>query len=196
MYCQRLIYTFLFVGLLAGSSCSSSLTNDITRLKNIQISLPLDEMEYLKSFVTSYRESDSISEELWFVVYKDQNSCSTCEVSHIGQWNSIIKKANDILPVKFFFIFAPKKEEEHHQIESMYKTGRYIQNIYIDCHLAFEKRNPDLNKAQYHSFLMNKTGNLLYIGDPTESYRNEKNLLNVLEYYVKNIIPNQTDNHN
>lgn len=181
MYRKGLTSCLVMFFLLVGSSCTSSQEEDIAKLKALSISLPLDDMEYLASFADKGEKRDSIPLGLSFVVYKDRNTCSPCEVSHLGQWNSIIKKANEQIPVRFVFIFAPK-EEEHHDVEHLYKSRKFLQSIYLDHHLAFEKYNPELNNPRFHSFLMDSEGKLLYVGDPTENYSNEKNLLNVLKY--------------
>ena len=94
------------------------------------------------------------------------------------------KKTNDVLPVKFIFIFAPK-EEELHDVEHTFKSNKLIKSIYIDSQLAFEKCNPELSNSMHHTFLMDRKGKLLYVGDPTKSESNEKNLLKVLQVYAE-----------
>ena len=184
MYSKRLTSGLVMILLLVLCSCASSQDEDIAKLKAMRITLPLNDMEYLASFVDKGGNRDSIPLGLSFVVYKDRNNCSPCEVSHLGQWNSIIKKANEQIPVRFVFIFAPK-EEEHHDVEHLYKSRKFLQSIYLDHHLAFEKYNPELNNPRFHSFLMDSEGKLLYVGDPTENYSNEKNLLKVLQVYAE-----------
>ena len=181
MYSKRLTSGLVMILLLVLCSCASSQDEDIAKLKAMRITLPLNDMEYLASFAETRQKQDSLQSELSFVVYKDRDTCSPCEVSHLGQWNSIIKKAKAEIPVKFFFIFAPK-EEEHHNVKHLYKSRKFLQSIYLDSHLAFERCNPELNNPRFHSFLMDSEGKLLYVGDPTENYSNEKNLLNVLKY--------------
>ena len=44
---------------------------------------------------------------------------------------------------------------------------------------------PEIENAKYHSLLMDANGKLLYVGDPTKSESNEKNLLNVLKAYAE-----------
>lgn len=184
MYRKGLTSWLVMILLLVLCSCASSQDEDIAKLKAMRITLPLNNMEYLASFVDKGGNRDSMSLGLSFVVYKDRNNCSPCEVSHLGQWNSIIKKANEQIPVRFVFIFAPK-EEEHHDVEHLYKSRKFLQSIYLDHHLAFEKYNPELNNPRFHSFLMDSEGKLLYVGDPTENYSNEKNLLKVLQVYAE-----------
>ena len=184
MYRKGLTSWLVMLLLLVLCSCATSQDEDIAKLKAMRITLPLNEMEYLASFAETRQKQDPLQSELSFVVYKDRNTCSPCEVSHLGQWNSIIKKANEQISVRFVFIFAPK-EEEHHDVEHLYKSRKFLQSIYLDSHLAFERCNPELNNPRFHSFLMDSEGKLHYVGDPTENYSNEKNLLKVLQVYAE-----------
>lgn len=166
-------------------SCSSNLEEEKNELKSINVFLPLLEMEHLSSFPEAkYYNGSSTRSDLLFISYKDPNTCSLCEVSHLSDWTSIVKKANEVNPVNFIFIFATTKEE-HKRIEKYYLSMKYLQSIYLDYNNAFEKCNPKLKNAKYHSFLMDANGKLLYVGDPTKSESNEKNLLNVLKAYAK-----------
>ncbi len=184
MYCKRLRALLLIAPIIMFSSCTIKQEEETNLLKAINVFLPLQEMEHLVSFAEAKMDMDTIPAKLSFVVYKDPQTCTTCEMSHLGEWGTIERKSNEIIPVKYFYIFAPS-EDHHHEIESFYQSSRLLQSIYIDDKLAFEKSNPILKNVKYHSFLMDAEGKLLFVGDPTKSESNEKNLLKVLQVYAE-----------
>lgn len=183
MYCKGLIRIILFAFSVSNfGSCTSTQDEELNKLKSVTVSLHLDEMLCIESFLKNRFERDSISSDLTFVVYRDTLSCTTCELSHMGMWNSYIRKANAILPVRFYFIFATVSKG-FHNIENNISTNRFLQSVYLDRNMVFEKDNPELRNAKYHCFLMDNAGKLLFVGDPTKCRTNEVNLLNVLRYY-------------
>ena len=93
-------------------------------------------------------------------------------------------------------IFHKRHTEKNRQeVDSKLYWNAWIILLYLDYDLAFEKCNPALSNSTHHSFLMDNEGKLLYVGDPTKSGSNEKNLLNVLNFYVQKSQTSTKENH-
>ena len=130
------------------------------------ITLPLDRMQCRHEGKDTVMR-DSIMPKLRMVVYIDSAYCTSCALDRMRQWNGLIADATKYRgQLKYVFIAAPKPE----QVEDTRFSIDYSQldsPVYVDTAYAMRAANPRLpDGSEYHTFLIDAEGNLLFVGNP------------------------------
>lgn len=191
------LYQFLYLAIICFSfslvSCSNKPNGNLGRenardyaeQEDIKIRIPLNEFEHLSNNTDDGTAETRLDAEAYkFVVYIDSSVCTTCEFQTLGIWNSVIRHANQITDVDFFFILSPSKDNLE-AIRCMYRFKRFLMDVYLDPEFKFEQGNPIVRKSMFHHFLLSPNDSIIYIGDPTADIEQKERLLQVLKDEIK-----------
>lgn len=160
---------------MAGVFCLSSLMgcnrekrqveSNLERMKSEPISLCLDQME-CRLNPLSGKENKTYR----MVVYVDSAECSSCALSKLRFWNPLIKETREKkVDIDYIFILAPKKETMD-DVNMELEITDLQSSIYLDTAYIFMKQNVVIPKEKkYHSFLLNKKGYTIFVGDPIKN---------------------------
>lgn len=150
-------------------SCSNSqndMKDAIVAFRQKQIILP---EELVK--VENRNISKSILEqaEVKMVIYYDSLECSSCKVSHLKEMQYLYELSDKLPMLEVYTIFSPLQQEyDQTMVDLMMLNFPYP--IYVDNTCSFEKNNPDFPEdKRFHSFLLDKTGHPVFVGNPTAS---------------------------
>lgn len=159
------------------SACNFSKETQTVDLEEY-IVLCLDSLERIEP-QRYLRVKSEDSAALKFVVYMDSLDCTSCNMAHINDWNSVMGKANREVPVQFVFIFDISKNSRLDIID-MYKSRRFLHEVYLDSNQVTIRHNSILKKSIYHMTLIGKNGKILYAGNPINSTKAEDKLMRIL----------------
>lgn len=103
------------------------------------------------------------------IVYYDSSSCNDCEVAHLSNLEWLYHKSAKEKTFEVFTIFAPLPEE-YDMLLRLLEASEFHYPIYIDPDGLFEKANSFIpDDVRFHSFLIDGTGRIVYVGNPSQS---------------------------
>lgn len=137
----------------------------VEEMKATPVSLCLNQMECRINPIKGKR-----TPTYRMVVYVDSAECSSCALGKLRFWNPLIQEAQDKkIDIDYIFILAPKPESMD-DINMELEITDLQSSIYLDTAYVFKKRNPAIPKeTKYHSFLLDKKGNVQFVGSPIDS---------------------------
>lgn len=170
------IVFWVFLGTLFVASCNmkEKLTpKNIEEMYQKNVVLDLDKMLCRHSRVDTLTESSKGKMSYTFVQYVDSNSCSPCLLDQMYIWNELIDKMKK-KGVSFAFIFEPKNDQLEDVLLSVESSG--LRNpVFIDTAYIFRKHNSFIPRnSQFHSFLLDERGKVLFVGNPLDNSEVEK----------------------
>ena len=115
--------------------------------------------------------NDSIRDTPKFVFYIDSTDCSTCVLSHIGQYYHVFTYADS---TKAFipFVLLSIGEKHYDEITHCIILTEPSYPIYIDTENLFKPLNPFIpDDDRFHSFLINERGSPILVGLPKADTR-------------------------
>lgn len=181
-YYSKIIISCLLI--LFVSSCDNPESDNICKFMNSEINIPQEKM--LRRQCSKYQLiADSLkTHSLKIVYFIDRLNCQTCRFSknarYEKQYRNILQKNNvDIVYVV---------ETESANVETTYSfmcNARLEGTVYLDTCNAFVNTNPHMNNSLFHSFVLNKDGKVIMIGDPFANQRMNMLFQKVLTNYNK-----------
>ena len=176
---MKIITGLLLIMTISLCSCNNrQKSNDV--FLNKRVNLSLNKMRHLDSprFIENI---DSLRNMPYkFVVYYDSTICPSCVISHIGSWHRLVYFQKRPM-VDYVFIFQKKKEKTN-EFMDYYHGIRWHYNIYLDSLGVFEHENNELvAKNKINMFMVDKTGKILFIGNPTKSLDAQKSYETILD---------------
>lgn len=112
--------------------------------------------------------------------YIDSLDCLNCNL-RLKEWNILIKelseKGKTVIPV---FVFSPKNTNRMKEIFPLVKRNALTFPIVIDSLDLFNKLNNFPLDNRFHTFLLNKDNQVLYIGNPVHNPKIEELYLKVI----------------
>lgn len=168
MYAKQLVavISWLVLSLLL-SCCVHSIDDDVKWMYSTAIKVPCEKME--KRQCSIYAKSGRQNSPLVLLSFISEPDCSSCEVARL----SGMEKANiDKYPeVEFVYVVSVKREES----EFMYRKlcdARVEGTVYLDTCGAFLSANPQFPSSPLlHTFVMDRDGRVLLVGNPFRSER-------------------------
>lgn len=168
----RLLFVLVAL-ILIGCSEKKKIQAELETLYEHTFCLSLAEMECRHSAVDTIDSEVNANWKYTFAQYVDSAQCSPCTLNKMYQWNEYIERLRK-KGVRFVFIFEANRallEDVYLAIES---SG--LKNpIYVDTAYVFRRGNEFVPEGvQYHSFLLNKEGKVLVVGNPMLNKKIEK----------------------
>lgn len=119
---------------------------------------------------------------LKLIVYADSIGCTSCAITHIDSWDSLIdyaKQNNDQL--RCYFIFSPMKKELR-STELMLTNTKFDYPVMLDTLKEFEKLNPHLPKYRdLHTFLLDENNHVILVGNPLRNKKIKEMFYKIVE---------------
>lgn len=166
---------FVILVLMIHVNCSEKkkIQSELEVIYDNSFNLSLDKMECRHSVIDTVWATVNAKWNYTFVQYVDSAQCSPCTLNKMYQWNGYIERFHK-KGVRFVFIFEPGKallEDVYLSIES---SG--LKNpIYVDTANVFRDNNRFLpSDLKFHSFLLDKNGKVLVVGNPLHNKKVEK----------------------
>ena len=154
---------------LASAGCDGrrdGIKDTIAEMREHPIALPLDRMQCRYGGSDTVMR-DSVTPVLRMVVYLDSAYCTPCALDRMRQWNGLIADAARYKGrLRYVFIAAPKPEQTEDTYFSI-DDSQLDSPVYVDTAYAMRSANPHLPGGnEYHSFLIDADGNVLFVGSP------------------------------
>lgn len=115
----------------------------------------------------SFPIPDSLRNKSLLIIYVDSTECTTCRISHFGDYNDVFSMANQSGAFEVVILLANKSFEK-------IPLERYLIDIkpdfpvYIDVENVFLKENPYMCiDKRFHTVLIDELRHPILIGDPT-----------------------------
>ena len=175
---HALIYLFLCAIL---SSCSSSIKRigeDVEQLYSSVIHIPTQKM--LRFDCHSSVPKVMRSKGYKMVVYTDSTECSSCAIGHLYVWEPILDSLMTFPEYnETVFIFAPSKTDCS-KVEKELRYSDFKYPVYLDtCNVFAELNNIPINRLM-HTFLIDKEGRVVLVGNPLSNSKIQELLFKVL----------------
>lgn len=173
-------FSYLLYGVLlictAFVSCNSRQreTRDVlSEMSNDKVDIPFSKMGCFHSDADTLRNVLKVEQRYTFVHYVDSSQCSPCALDRMYSWNKYVDEYNK-KGVRFVFIVEPKIEQMEDVHFSIASSGLHSP-VYVDSLFAFRKQNKNLPTDQkYHSFLLDKLGHVILVGNPLQNSKIEE----------------------
>ena len=170
MASNRLHIFAITIILLLVSSCSvrQSIRQELRRFQKSKASLSL-EIDAVRDRNIG-RESLQ-SEVMSMVMYYDSTECSQCRINHLSDCLPLYELSDSIGTFRIVTIFAPRQEEYDEVIRQLMVLD-FPYPVYVDFDGSFRKANPCIPEDnRFHSFLLDKEGHPVFVGNPLASDR-------------------------
>ena len=126
--------------------------------------------------------SEYVENGLKLVIYTDSVECSSCVISKMYLWNSIIENTELYKDkLKFYYILSPQRQHIE-KVRSALNVIDFEYPVIIDTLGKFAKLNPHLpeNKA-LHTFLLDENNNVILVGNPLRNKKIEEMFYQIVE---------------
>lgn len=136
-------------------------TKGIKAFMKKDIKLPFDVMD--KRDCAMFRDSTS-ARCVYLIKWLEASECTPCMASNIANNEALYLDQNK--NVEFVYII----NSHQHEVEEIYRglcSKRVKGTVYLDTCNAFFKANPHIPESElYHTFVINKQGKVLMVGNP------------------------------
>lgn len=154
---------------LASAGCDGrrgGIKDTIAEMREHPVALPLDRMR-CRYGGSDTVVRDSVKPVLRMVVYLDSAYCTPCALDRMRRWNGLIADAARYKGrLRYVFIAAPRPEQTEDTYFSI-DDSQLDSPVYVDTAYAMRSANPNLPDGnEYHSFLIDAEGNVLFVGNP------------------------------
>ena len=102
------------------------------------------------------------------VIYHDSLACSTCQITHLTDNLGLYERA-DTSSFQVVTVFSPR-QEEYDEVVRQLMILDFPYPIYVDFSGSFRRRNTGIPEdVRFHSFLIDKDGCPVFVGNPASS---------------------------
>jgi len=151
------------------SSCGNgAISHELKRFMGSSITIPDGLIEITKGEISS---SEEVRDTAVLVIYRDRGECSSCLVAHMYNDLSMLQEIASKGKCRVMVILSPPEDEVQDAIKGIVELD-FPFPIYVDQHDDFGRMNPSLPEDdRFHSFLMNREGHPICVGDPLTNDR-------------------------
>lgn len=178
----RVLYLFLVLSCIAflGSCKEIILTKQVKEFMDKTIVMP-DSLLVVKDGDIAMKESNKLTHPT-LIVYIDENSCTSCKISHLTDYTPLFEKAKENQKFDVMIIFSPK-EDNYNKVKKELILRGLEYPVYLDRNGQFIKLNENAipKDSRFNAFLMDTDGRPVYVGDPTQSGKLWEIFLQTLE---------------
>lgn len=182
---NKYLFGFLVVLVSVSASCSNNngMKDTIVTFKEKQIVLPEELVKVESRNISTVKPEKS---DLQMIIYYDSLECSSCKVSHLKEMQYLYELSDKLPMLEVYTIFSPRQQEYDQTMVDLMMLN-YPYPIYVDKVGSFQKNNHDLPKdKRFHSFLLDKTGHPVFVGNPTASDKLWNLFMKVLDNLQEN----------
>ena len=139
---------------------------DAQNAKDITVKLCTKELARIKAPVYLKKHKETLN-KYTMIIYVDKNDCPSCFISHLSEWDILIKECGEKeIPMGFMFIFSPLEKDNNAFVVSLASSSiSYFS--YIDLENKFRRNNPWLAKNHsMHIFIVDEHMKPTFIDAP------------------------------
>lgn len=149
--------------------------------KNTKICFPAELLIVNKGIISSTKGDMSGKETL--IIYYDESECSACVINHLAESVNKYKTISKSNGCNVVILFSPLPENAQKVLINLIDAHLNFP-IYIDQYGEFRSLNPRIpDDKRFHSFLLNKNGYPIYVGNPLNSQKLFDIFIKTLETY-------------
>lgn len=169
----------IFVLLCSCTDETRKIKCNIEKMRERSMCLPFEKMQpYNKEEISDVLSAKSYQ----LIIYVDSTQCSTCYLNTINRWcstlDSLRNKSDKLTSV--FILSSSKKHIK--SVKNKLKHLKFDHLIYLDSVGAFAQNNPHIpTESMYHTFLLDKNNNVVFVGDPSRNQSVYVKLSKILE---------------
>ena len=115
-----------------------------------------------------------------FVVYVAAEECSDCRIAHLWDYTDFFEWSKQSNRSQVLLIFSPLPEDMSYVFDRIMSSG-FIYPVYVDANQSFSNYNSIPHNSITHSFLLDKQGYPVLVGDPIGNNR-------LLKLYKKHLL--------
>ena len=103
------------------------------------------------------------------VIYFDSTECSKCIINKLFIYDKLYEYEVNSNKFNILMIFSPR-DEEYDAVVTELMVADYLYPIYIDYRGEFSKHNTSIpTDRRFHSFLLDKDGHPVFVGNPVSN---------------------------
>ena len=157
-----LIAVFLF-------SCNSHIDSRFRTMVGTTVVVPTSQMKRIKC--TKYSGLDDNKSEMFVVNYIDSLGCISCKLTKKRAEEDMFLEKMQADGLNMVYIVDARFYDKD-KVEDMMFDYRFEGIVYLDTCNAFLEANPHIpDNKLFHTFVINKEGKVLMVGNP---FQNEK----------------------
>ena len=175
-------YLALFMIMAMISACHDfTLSWKVRIFKNTKICFPAELLIVNKGIISSTKGDMSGKETL--IIYYDESECSACVINHLAESVNKYKTISKSNGCNVVILFSPLPENAQEVLINLIDAHLNFP-IYIVQYGEFRSLNPRIpDDKRFHSFLLNKNGYPIYVGNPLNSQKLFDIFIKTLETY-------------
>ena len=117
-----------------------------------------------------YQMPEPLEKRARLVIYVDSTECATCRISHLDMYHPLFHLSERKKSFELMILFYNSKVFEGVPLETFLSRLQIEIPVYIDVENSFMKDNPIIpSDLRMHSFLINRDGKPIFVGDPISS---------------------------
>jgi len=129
-----------------------------------------------------YLMPDSLKYKPKMIVYVDSSECTTCRISHLDMYHSLFHLSEQKKSFVLMILFYNSKVFEDVSLETFLSRLQIEIPVYIDVENSFMKDNTIIpSDLRMHSFLINRFGKPIFVGDPVSSDKLKMSFLRAID---------------
>lgn len=167
------------------SGCNNT-TETAKNIVNSSIVMPINRMQNYQydNVQHTMRGNDNV---INIVYYIEDSHCLTCEFLKMERDIVAHFDSLSLLGIEAIYIFSVKEQSYEFLAQELYNS-KLKGDIYLDTCNAFMEANPQIpDNEMFHTFVINKDGKVLMVGNP---FANEK-----MEALFKKVIAKERKKH-
>lgn len=149
-------------------SCErTDIKDEIETFMSAPVVLSLDSMQN----VAKMELMDSVLCDYTLVNYIDSTNCTECAITHLTDWKYLREEISEKgLCMSIVFVLSPPDSLINNTRNLLMQNPGQNSQIFIDTFRLLERKNPHLPKSGIlHTFLLDRKGNVLLIGNPLKN---------------------------
>lgn len=162
------IYYSLFI-LLIAISCTNrniSVAKTLTDFQKNEIVIPNNLIAIENGRISGI---EPLPDRAKLIEYIDSSSCSVCRIAHLEIADNLFMMADSTRLFDVIIIFSPCAEDAS-EVLRMLSAKKYKFPVYFDTSNEFARKNRAIPSDQkYHTFLVDKNGFPVFVGNPNQS---------------------------
>lgn len=160
------------------SSCMNDANMDVINFVSNPVSIPLGQLD--NTFCQLSADSIIDTKEYLIVNYIDSLDCHSCKMSKFAKYERLYGNDTALENTGIIYIVRTPVGTEQFLYETFCKS-KINGLVFFDTNDTFLHANPLLPKSNmYHSFVINKFGDILLVGDPFKNDKMKNLLLKVV----------------
>jgi hypothetical protein len=149
-------------------SCSGrrEIRKEMRAFVSNRIEVPQD-MDYVYcGGLGQYRDT---ARQAKLIVYYDTLSCQSCSVNHIGLLRPLIERSRKTGKFDVLVIFSPRPDESA-EVTTQLMVMKLDFPVCVDTYGSFRRKNNFIPAdVRFHTFLVDRRGKPIFVGNPLDS---------------------------